>query len=144
MVQVVCSYETYLLNYTASLPRITQSQYYSTPCEPHIPFRSSSSVRTRNRVHRLHVTKVDLQLLMFRFKPYSRVVAYISLVLMDRRFRYSGQISSYGMRQICSYFVSTLIMSYVPYKGDIVKCNKLTVYAKLYSIYRQGQLYYTI
>jgi len=45
---------------------------------------------------------------VYRFKPYSRVVAYISPVLMDRRFRYSGQISSYGMRQICSYFVHSV------------------------------------
>jgi len=75
----------------------------------HSIFRLCSSVRTRNRIPRPYVTKVDLQLRMFRFKPYSRVVAYIFPVLMDRRFRYSGQISSYGLRQICSYFLLSIL-----------------------------------
>jgi hypothetical protein len=103
----------FLRNLSAKLHGVT-SQNYIVAILPnamrtsHSIFGSCSSVRTRNRVPRLYVTKVDLQLRMFRFKPYSRVVAYISPVLMDRRFRYSGQISSYGMRQICSYFVLPL------------------------------------
>jgi hypothetical protein len=100
----------FLRNLSAKLHGVTSQNYIVTILlnamrTPHSIFRSWSSVRTRNRVPRLYVTKVDLQLRMFRLKPYSWVFSYISPVLMDRRFCYSGQISSFGMRQICSYFV---------------------------------------
>jgi len=97
-----------LRNLSAKLHGVTSQNYivallFNAMRTSHSIFRSCSSVRTRNRVPRPYVT--NLYLCMFRFKPYSRVVAYISPVLMDRIFRYCGQISSYGMRQICSYFV---------------------------------------
>jgi hypothetical protein len=100
----------FLRNLSAKLHGVT-SQHYTVAIllnamrTSHSIFRSCSSDRTRNRVPRPYVTKVDLQLRMFRFKPYSRVDACISPMIMYKGFRYRGHISSYGMGQICSYFV---------------------------------------